>query len=425
MKHLIRKQVINLQLDASQDHFFIQQQARDYYYKHVAPAMEKLFDELCQEDEIIGIERFEIDLGNLGWKDERFTLDEVSIYPILKQSFIKTLLEFTTGAKPGVVIRRSPEENACLQWLYYMEKGRLPWQVQTIDERWLKQVLHQLAIDNVLIERTRRLIRNNASVSKRVVRDHEDTFLRQLVEVLTAKPHPNLISQIAQFEAYQSSFHTNETSPTKSQVWEALLEQVVFGKEIIDLHSIELLQKNLDSLQRQNEDKPVMEEIFCEYAGLVLLHPFLKHLFNRLLLLKDGLFRDIISQEKAVAILYFIVTGKVKARDYELIVPKIFCGIPIYHVMSEGSFLLTTTEMEESSNMMSAAIEQWEIIRNTSEEGLRESFLSREGKLLIKDSSIEFRIESKGIDVLLDHLPWNLSLIKFPWLDKLIHVEWR
>jgi hypothetical protein len=126
-----------------------------------------------------------------------------------------------------------------------------------------------------------------------------------------------------------------------------------------------------------------------------------------------------------VVLLYFVANGETEAKDHELVVPKIFCGMQLHEVISEESFLLAEVEREEALNMMHAAIEQWDIIRNTSVEGFRESFLAREGKLLIKENGIDFRIESRGIDVLLDRLPWNLSLIKFPWLDKLIHVEWR
>jgi hypothetical protein len=75
--------------------------------------------------------------------------------------------------------------------------------------------------------------------------------------------------------------------------------------------------------------------------------------------------------------------------------------------------------------MMHAAIAQWDAILNTSVEGLREGFLNRPGKLVTRENGPEFKIESHAIDVLLDRLPWNLQLIKFPWLEKLIRVEWR
>ena len=105
--------------------------------------------------------------------------------------------------------------------------------------------------------------------------------------------------------------------------------------------------------------------------------------------------------------------------------PKILCGLPLHEVVSDASFILSSAEKEEALNMMSAAIEQWPILQNMSPEGLREGFLAREGKLAVTDFGIVFTVESGAIDVLLDHLPWNLSLVKLPWLNKLIRVEWR
>ena len=140
MKHQIRKQVITLQLDAGQNAFLIQQQARDYYYQQIAPALEKLFDELSSENEIVHIEKLEIDLGDLGWKNDRFALDKESIYRILKQTFGNTVSASANSIDSNALVSyRTPEENTCLQWLYYMEKGVLPWEVQTTDEKWLSR----------------------------------------------------------------------------------------------------------------------------------------------------------------------------------------------------------------------------------------------------------------------------------------------
>ena len=426
MKHLVRKQVITLELDAGQNAFSIQQQARDYYYQQIAPALEKLFDELSSENEIIQIEKLEISLGDLGWKNDHFTLDANSIYQILKQTFAKTVSATPNNFNANTLVSyKTSEENSCLQWLYYLEKGVLPWQVQVTDAKWLDQVLHQLAIDHVLIEKIRKLIINDAWFLARLVREHHEDFLQHIAEVITAKRHPDLIEKVRTF-ANQSSAASVEKHFTKKEIWEQVLKHYAAGKTDPDFQEILQNEKEIIPESTDRIDKETIQEgMFCQYAGLVLLHPFFTHLFNHLFLLEDGKFNNAASLEKAVLLLYFIATGKTEAKDYELVVPKIFCGMLLHEVISEDSFLLTEVEREEATNMMHAAIEQWDIIRNTSVEGLRESFLAREGKLLIKDSGIELRIESRGIDVLLDRLPWNLSLIRFPWLDKLIHVEWR
>ena len=87
--------------------------------------------------------------------------------------------------------------------------------------------------------------------------------------------------------------------------------------------------------------------------------------------------------------------------------------------------IISQLEKEEVLNMMEAAIQQWAILQNTSVDGLRESFLQRSGKLYRTVGDIRFTIEKKAIDLLLDHLPWNISIIKLPWLKELIRVDWR
>ena len=58
-------------------------------------------------------------------------------------------------------------------------------------------------------------------------------------------------------------------------------------------------------------------------------------------------------------------------------------------------------------------------------EALREGFLQRVGKLVNRNDRLVLFMETSAIDVLLDYLPWNLSIIKLPWLKDLLYVEWR
>jgi hypothetical protein len=88
-------------------------------------------------------------------------LDTDSIERIVKQSFLNTFSSSHRVHPETVVQRRTLEENACRQWLYYMEYGILPWSVLTTDTEWLEQVLHQLAVDYSLIQQTRKLFNEN------------------------------------------------------------------------------------------------------------------------------------------------------------------------------------------------------------------------------------------------------------------------
>jgi len=53
------------------------------------------------------------------------------------------------------------------------------------------------------------------------------------------------------------------------------------------------------------------------------------------------------------------------------------------------------------------------------------SFLQRRGKLVFSEDAIYLTVEQMAFDVLLDYLPWSISLINFSWMNKQVHTTWR
>jgi hypothetical protein len=86
---------------------------------------------------------------------------------------------------------------------------------------------------------------------------------------------------------------------------------------------------------------------------------------------------------------------------------------------------LNKNELDETDRMLIAVIEQWPVLQNTSADGLREGFLQRKGKYFKRNDKRYLQIESASIDVLLDQLPWNMGIIKLPWMKDMLWVEWR
>lgn len=196
--------------------------------------------------------------------------------------------------------------------------------------------------------------------------------------------------------------------------------------EILELQSItENLQIPSENAQEFSLTKEIADDgAFLHYAGLVLLHPFLNNLFKRLQIIEEQHFINIKAQQKAIYLLYYLATGNTVADEYELAIPKLLCAYSL-HIPVQKEIQLTPQELEEADSMMEACIQQWDKIKNSSLNGLREGFLQRKGKLSFKDDSPYLQIETSGIDVLLDYLPWNISIIKLPWLKEIIRVEWR
>ncbi|MFO0434450.1 MAG: contractile injection system tape measure protein, partial [Sphingobacteriaceae bacterium] len=107
-----------------------------------------------------------------------------------------------------------------------------------------------------------------------------------------------------------------------------------------------------------------------------------------------------------------------------MLLNKLLCNIPRNHPLNP-SIKLKREEIDLSKELLHIAISRWEIIKNTSFEGLRESFLKRAGKIEWDDEKVYLKVESKSYDMLIDKIPWSISVIRLPWMEKPLHVKWR
>jgi len=165
----------------------------------------------------------------------------------------------------------------------------------------------------------------------------------------------------------------------------------------------------------------IVDGIYINNAGLVLLHPFLTRFFEILGISKE---EEFLQPERALSLLYYLTTGQTKIPEYELVLPKVLCEFPLLMPVS-ADFKITENEKNEASALLEAVIKHWEVLRNTTPDGLRGTFLLRPGKLSQKeDGDWLLHVESRTFDVLLEHLPWGISMIKLPWMKNMLWVEW-
>lgn len=172
------------------------------------------------------------------------------------------------------------------------------------------------------------------------------------------------------------------------------------------------------------EITPAMEEgIYISHAGLVLLHPFLHTFFKKRELVKNDEFIDTEKAERAICLLHELAESGAEVQEYNLVLAKLLCGWPLQKPVNTG-IEFTGEEKEEVQNLLTAAIEQWEILKNSSPAALQGGFLQREGKLFFRGERWFLQVEKKPIDILLAHLPWTLSMVRLPWMKQLLSVEW-
>ena len=173
-------------------------------------------------------------------------------------------------------------------------------------------------------------------------------------------------------------------------------------------------------------NQPVFDKHILVYnAGLVLYQPFLISFFDRLGLLENRkIFHSIHHQIRAVHLLQELAAPDSKHYEHLLLFNKILCGINILFPIGE-KFTPTHTEKAETERLTKSLIANWDTIRNTSISGFRNSFVNRHGLLEQSQSDYILHVETKGMDILLDDIPWNIRLISFPWNNFIIHVDWK
>lgn len=171
------------------------------------------------------------------------------------------------------------------------------------------------------------------------------------------------------------------------------------------------------------QPEPDIDGVHVDHAGLVLLHPFLEYYFREFNLLDDKEFRDEDSRHLAAHLLHYLATGRESPPEYLLSFEKFLCGIELPTPVPRFTEL-TAAMKEESETLLKAAIGHWQALKSTSPDGLREGFLQRPGKLVTSTFENRLIVESKSHDVLLSSLPWGYGIVKLPWLQRPLIVDW-
>ncbi|MFN0276475.1 MAG: contractile injection system tape measure protein, partial [Chitinophagales bacterium] len=86
---------------------------------------------------------------------------------------------------------------------------------------------------------------------------------------------------------------------------------------------------------------------------------------------------------------------------------------------------LSDFEKQEVDDVLHSIIKHWTVLKNTSLDSLRNTFLQREGKLTFLDDEWLLQVEQKTVDILMNKMPWGVSYIKLPWMKHVLRTEWN
>src|SRR5450432_430766 len=223
--HVIKKQLIELKLSKEQNAFRVQHLISEHYRNELIPVLESVFDNYCSKDEVLIVDKLEIDFGVISEKDMEKNRWSEDMLAIFKSSLLENLSTLSVNKS---FIRHSMAMNSCRQWISYMQKGYLPWNTIAVNDKWYQDVLETLAIDYSGVAILRKLILTEKTFTYRVAFQHDSVFLTKLVEVITAQSQKQL--SLAAEEIYtiikQVKTYQNQQAPGADfikTIWQQLL----------------------------------------------------------------------------------------------------------------------------------------------------------------------------------------------------------
>lgn len=171
-------------------------------------------------------------------------------------------------------------------------------------------------------------------------------------------------------------------------------------------------------------NEAINQPIVVPNAGLILLSVYFERLFQGLGWWEEGRFIDTVCAHRAIRLCGYLSTGQRSTRDIDLALCKVMCGVSL------DTCILPAPPLEQSvydtaDSLLTAVINHWTALGNTTNEGLQTSFLTRNGWLVKEPDHWTLNVEGKAFDMLLDQLPWAYSLIKHPWMSQAIVTHWR
>jgi len=173
---------------------------------------------------------------------------------------------------------------------------------------------------------------------------------------------------------------------------------------------------------------------YIDNGGLVLLATYTQRLFAMLNLLEGNAFRDAAAASRAVRCLAYLAEGHDGASEAECVLPKLLCGMAQSAPLGGDAAGDLDDALDDATiavldSLLDAVVAHWTALGKTSRDGLRQTFLQREGRLAREhtEGGMHWRLVLKtgAFDMLLDRLPWSFGTIKLPWMREVLYVDWR
>lgn len=205
------------------------------------------------------------------------------------------------------------------------------------------------------------------------------------------------------------------------------VKSIIDFKQMIPLFDQKTKTKKTDKIEilegSEIYKNELQEGVSIKNSGLVIAWPFLNILFTKMGLLEDRTFKSDEATQKAILATQYLVDGKNKIDETELLLNKILCGADIDFFVDD-SLQLNEIELGICDMALKTIISQWGKVKSVNT--LRDYFFKREGVLkLDQNINADLYVEKETRDILIKFLPWNLSVIKTSLMNKKLVIHWK
>ena len=481
--HIIRRQFVEIDLHgAESDGMALQRRLPDLCNRLVTPVLDRALARCDPHDGWVVVERLDVDLGRMSPDALERDLPE-AIGRAVESFFRDHPPPPEQPAETGNVKHRSDRDTADDALITFLRTGRLPWSFRLPPGRHLEEVLltawtaadgatrpspspaRRAALLDVLAV---------AGARRRLSRQFSPAFLKSLLRLLSETGAATMdiclrwlqdldrtvpAGEMLLAQLWETAFAgiSSGALPSPRQIlveaWRAVPPdtrghgqvRTLLARVVPDLfdHAEPQAKPSMTASDSPHADAgheprrpdrtrllPIeptvangegIDGVYVDNAGVVLLHPFLPRCFEALGIAEGG---RLPQPERALCLLHYLATGELSAPEYELVLAKVLCDVAIDE--SLRALTLSDSESAEAITLLEAAIRHWAALRGTGPDGLRSTFLMRPGMLTADDDGgWLLRVESQAFDILLDQLPWGISMIQLPWMQRLLRVEWR
>ncbi len=481
--HLLEKHHIDIACSTQETAKLLQDEIGDVFKHNLYSKLDALLNRYDVPDGVWKIDKLQVSIPNLtlsNWKNDVVNSTLTQVEAFLKSNQPKHSQPKNDHPNYQVLSKEKAYQHLLLE---YLTQGKLPPNAITTD---LNQIFNTVTIDdsflNLLFEKIKddfELLKTFAlrmilNLPDELITDFSSTLgiskdLNELELLLKKQPKPSRQFVIYLFwiahvkrkysnlnsidaakntlKVAQSYFNLSKEEVLRlAKFWKLEEQQKRFGAlsaefdQLIKLAfttettvnnenkttSQDEIDAILDALQGNNsgKQKSTQTYVYVENAGLVILNPFIVPLFKKLNYLNGNEWKQDSFRHRAVLLLHYLVYGETKTYETELLLNKLLCGINFSDTV-KTDWEITNAEKEQCQELLESVISHWAILKNTSVKTLQESFLQRNAKLIEHEKNkYDIIVEKQSIDVLLDHLPWGIGMVKTPWMDNYLTCQW-